>query len=172
MPRKLTDGQLFLRDLALILGTPLVLMIGLLAWWRPWVERPTLTPPREPLDPSAVEVGLRDTIWHGLSFHLPPDYVFSTAEGYLEVIEVQPRDHGHDAWPGRMALLDLTGETLANFRAASANCDLSPSRCWVDSVPPYVVRCQRSSGVPDPDLSWTPHLECQVARTVAVPGGH
>jgi hypothetical protein len=169
MPRKLTDVQAFLRDLVLILGTPLVLLIGLLAWWRPWAERPIQDVPREPLDPQAVDVGLRDTLWHGLSFHLPPPYVFSTALNYLEVIEVQPLDHGHDAWPGRMALLDLTARAQHHFQETSGNCNLSPDRCWVDTVPPHAVQCQRSGGVPDPELSWTPHLECQLpARSVRV----
>ena len=35
--RTLSDNQVMLRDLSVLLVGPLVLMLALLAWWRPWV---------------------------------------------------------------------------------------------------------------------------------------
>ena len=35
--RTLTDNQVMLRDLSVLLVGPLALMIALLVWWRPWV---------------------------------------------------------------------------------------------------------------------------------------
>ena len=157
-----TDGRLFLRDLALLLGIPMLAIAGLIAWWHPWREDPVPEPTPPPsLDALAVQRAQRDTLWHALPLHLPADLVFSTAGGHLEVIEVQPPTSAQ-GWAARMALLDLTLEADARFQAASYNCALSEGRCWVDSAGTTAVLCQRPGGARDPELSWAPLLECQV----------
>lgn len=152
-----------LRDLAGTIGLLLVVVVvaGALAWWYPGARPRIEIPGPRVLDALAVIRAQRDTLWHTLPLHLPPDLVFSTAGDRLEVIEVTPPS-GRQGWPARMALLDLTLEADARFQAASYNCGLGDDRCWVDSAGTTAILCQRSSGTPDPELAWTPHLECQV----------
>jgi hypothetical protein len=63
-----------------------------------------------------------------------------------------------------MAFLELDSLSIRRFKDAAANCELGQDRCWTDSVGSFEVSCQRSAGVPDPALPWTPHLECQVVN--------
>lgn len=157
------DLRLTLRDLASILGLVAVAaaFAGFLMW-RQIAAQPRLrVAESRPLDSLAVTRAQHDTLWRTLPLHLPPDLVFSTSTGHLEVIEMQPPT-SVQGWAARMALLDLTREADARFQAASYNCGLSEGRCWVDSAGTTAILCQRPGGARDPELSWAPLLECQV----------
>jgi hypothetical protein len=157
----LTDNQRFLRDVAGLLGAPALLLAGLMLWWRPWDSHP-YQEDRSRSDLDAVSAGYRDTHWQGLHIVVPQDYVLTLNTQRLEVIEVSPVLRGQNTWPSRLAYLSLDSAALRRFTDAESACDLAPGRCWADTIGRHLVKCHQSSGVPDPALPWTPHLECQV----------
>jgi hypothetical protein len=55
-----SEGALFLRDLALLLGVPLVLLVALLSWWKPWL--PTVYLAASPDDAVRVASGTWDWV--------------------------------------------------------------------------------------------------------------
>ncbi len=165
------EGSTFVRDLVLLLGLPAVLVTGVLSYCGPWTDPAWTTHPaseakfaaRERLEARARQEAVQHTRWNGLILDAPSGYVFTIREATLELLEQHPQD-GHDgaSWPAQMAFLRLDSLAGARFREAAANCELSPGRCWTETVGSDQVRCQRSGGVPDPAVPWTPHLECHV----------
>jgi hypothetical protein len=171
-----SDVHLFLRDLVLLLALPGLALALLLAWWRPWELLPWQTHPvsapvfeaRRTLERQARQDGVHQSDWHGLRLAFPAKYVLTVREPTLELLERYPAPNGEDGtWPAQMAFLEVDSAAAARFQEAAANCDLSPDRCWTESVARHRVRCQRSAGVPDPAIPWTPHLECHV-RTLGI----
>ena len=165
------EVRMFLRDLAMILGLPAIGLAGLLAWWRPWELIPWTThPASEPvfearlaLERRARADGIHATRWRGLQLDFSEAWVLTVHEPVLEVLQRHPpADDTNDRWAGRMAFLETDSAALAQFHEAAANCDLAPGRCWRELAGGYELWCQRSAGVPDPEVPWTPHLECQV----------
>jgi hypothetical protein len=167
------DSRLFLRDLALLLGLPAVALIALLAWWRPWELMPWTTHPvsepiyeaRRAMERRARQEGIHQADWHGLRLEVPVKYVLTVHEPTLELLEQHPHhDSDNEHWPAQMAFLELDSLAIERFREATPNCSLAPDRCWTESVAEYRLECQRSSGMPDPAIPWTPHLECHVPK--------
>ena len=165
------DSRGFLRDLALLLGLPALGISLLLAWWRPWDQLPYETHPasaplfeaREAVEKRARSEGVHWVDWHGLRLQFPGQYVLTVREPTLELLErFPPQDSDNDHWSAQMAFLGLDSAATARFREAASNCDLAPDRCWREVAADHKFRCQRSAGVPDPEVPWTPHLECQV----------
>lgn len=110
----------------------------------------------------ARQDGVRSVEWHGFTIAAPSGYVLTAAEPTLELLELAPAESDGNSWPAQMAFLDLDSLAISRFRDASDNCSLAPGRCWTDSAAGYVLDCQRSAGVPDPAVPWTPHVECQI----------
>jgi hypothetical protein len=164
------DFRRFLRDLALLLGLPGIALAFLFSWWRPWEQIPFETHPvsdpifqaRLALERRAREDGIRTAEWHGLHIEVPTQFVLTVKEPTLELLERVPPAGNTDQWSAQMAFLEVDSGAAARFKGAASNCDLAPGRCWVDQVGQRRLECQRSSGAPDPDIPWTPHLECQV----------
>jgi hypothetical protein len=157
----LTEKQRMLRDVAGLLGLPAIALACLYFWGWPRLI-PFLADQRPATDIAAINAGYRETRWMGLKLSVPEQYVLTLNTPLLEVIEVEPSSSGPARWPSRLAFLKLDRAAQRRFSSAADNCGLAPGRCWSDTVAAHVVHCQRSSGVPDPDLPWTPQLECQV----------
>jgi hypothetical protein len=160
-----------LRDLTLVLLPPGLVLVLLVAWWRashptPWTTHPVSTPiyeAREALEQRALDEGIRRAEWHGLQVEVPDPYVLTAREPTLELLErTQATKTDNDHWPAHMAYLDLDSMSTRRFQDAASNCSLSPDRCWTEEVAGHGMQCQRSAGVPDGAVPWTPHLECQV----------
>jgi hypothetical protein len=165
-----SDTRRFLRDLGLLLGIPLILVVAALIHWRPWELLPWTTHPvsepifeaRRALEARARRDSIRSIEWHGFTVHAPPAYVLTASEPTLELLELAPGPSDANYWPAQMAFLDLDSLALARFRESAENCSLAQDRCWTETASGHTLDCQRSSGVPDPAVPWTPHLECQI----------
>jgi hypothetical protein len=155
------DLRRFLRDLALLLGLPALAMTGFLASWHPW-RGPLAGGGQYGEERRAREEGVHRTVWRGLRIETPPEYVLMIHTPVLRLVERRIPDGGLDRWPAQMAFLDLDSGAVERFADAAPNCDLEPSRCWTEMAGGHALHCQRSGGVPDPAVEWTPHLECQV----------
>ncbi|HTS87272.1 MAG TPA: hypothetical protein VMG41_02175 [Gemmatimonadales bacterium] len=151
-----SDFRDFLYDLALLLGLPALAIVGLLMAWRPWAAEP-----EDSVDPAPTAGSVRVADWRGLRIEVPDRYFLTPALPALEIRERKGSPRRNGTWPGRMVLLDLDSLARARFQAANDNCTLSALRCWSDTVDGHAVECHRSGGLPDPTVSWTPHLECQ-----------
>lgn len=167
-----------LRDVTLLLGIPGVIVGYLILSARPWDAVPYRTHPsseaaydaRRALERQASKAGVHELVWEELRLEYPARYYFITGEPTLELLEQEnTAEIDNDHWPARMAFLLLDSAATARFRESQGNCDLVEGRCWTRRAGRYQLNCQRSSGVPDPAVPWTPHLECQVpARRIRV----
>ncbi|MEP6574592.1 MAG: hypothetical protein ABJD11_17955 [Gemmatimonadota bacterium] len=152
------------RALLSLLGLPSLALAALIYSAHPWIPRYStvdLDEARLNAEREARGLGTRLTHWHGLHVKVPRDFVLLRQENLLEVLDVDARDHGSQSWTIHMAFLETDSAAISRFRAATDNCGLAPDRCWADSAGTHGANCQRSSGVPDPEVEWTPHLECQ-----------
>ena len=156
--------RLFLKDLAFILGGPALLLVGLLAWWKPWNyrPRPVITFPHETREASARAAGIREATWHGLHLRVPDEYVIVSRDSVVEVVEQYPPAYGNGNWGSHVAFLPLTAPARLRLRERAENCSLAPGRCWLEQIGPHRVTCQQAAGAPVPELWWTPLTICEV----------
>jgi hypothetical protein len=173
-----SDTKPFLRDLALLLGLP-ALAIGIaLVLWRPWEDLPWQTHPvsepifqaRDSLERHARAATVRESVWEGLLIQVPQEFVLTVDEPILEALEEHPyRRADPSDWSAQMAFLHIDSAAASRFADAATNCDLAPGRCWTEQAGSHTLDCHRSAGVPDPQVPWTPHVECHVqSRRVRV----
>jgi hypothetical protein len=160
-----TEFRHFLRDLIWLLGGPAALVVALLFWWHPW--RPSFPGSEEyyarrDLETQARRQAIRQATWRGLHLVVPTDLILLERESILEVLVAEPARDTVTGWPGQMALLAMDSRSAAAFASHADNCSLVEGRCWDADLDGHRMSCQRSGGVPDPDVPWTPHLECHV----------
>jgi hypothetical protein len=158
--------RLFLRDLALILGLPGLMMASLLAWWKPWTYRPRpgITFSYETREAKARAAGVREATWRGLHLRVPEEYVILSQDSLLEILEWEPPDYGTGSWGSHLAFLPLTSEVRQRFQQQAENCGLAPGRCWQEQVGTHELMCQQAAGVPAPELWWTPLTVCKIEQ--------
>lgn len=159
-----SEGRDFLRALVWLLVVPAVVLGTFLVWYKPWrahFRGADQYYDRLALEEKARQEAVRVTTWHSLTIRVPDDFVLVTGAPTLEIVDVVPPGDKSALWPTQMVFLPLDSGARVRFETAADNCSLSPDRCWTDSSGKAPFDCQRSSGVPDPDISWTPHLECQ-----------
>ena len=147
-----------------LLVVPALTLGGLIAWYKPWREHfpgADAYYDRRELEAQARLEAVRVTTWHALRVQVPGDFGLLTGAPRLEVLDLTPPGDSSATWPTQMVFLSLDSSAVNRFVAAAGNCSLSADRCWTDSTGPVRFDCERSSGVPDPDISWTPHVECQ-----------
>ena len=150
-----------LRDVGLVLGLPLLLMTGFVTWaWQVLEDTEREPPVARPVEAAAQRAQVRDAYWYQLRILAPEGWVLAPNTTPFLVIEDRPVSSSE--WAARMAFLPLDSAAIARFDSAGGTCGLSPDRCWTEQVGNHPVLCRRNSGAPDPDLDWTPHLECQV----------
>jgi hypothetical protein len=154
----------FLRDLALILGLPALLVVGLVAWWKPWDHhsRPVVTASYAPREAHARAAALRDTTWHGLHVTVPEEYVLVSQDSVLEVLEWERAVYGDGNWGSHLAFLPLTSVARRRFQQGAENCALAPGRGWEETAGRHRLACQQAAGAPVPELWWTPLAICEV----------
>lgn len=157
--------RLFLRDLGLILGGPALVLVGLLAWLRPWNfwSGTVVTSPHETQEAHARAAGIRDTTWHGLHLSVSDEYVILSQDSVVEIVEQYPPVYGNGNWGSHVAFLPLTTAARQRFQERAANCALAPGRCWEEQSGGHQLRCQQAAGAPVPELWWTPLTICEVS---------
>ncbi|MBK8004456.1 MAG: hypothetical protein IPK12_11105 [Gemmatimonadetes bacterium] len=166
MPPSPPDVRRMLRDVGLVLGVPLLALAGLVTWGWQRFEGYDAEPARQPLaEVAARRDQVRDAYWYQLRILAPEGWVLAPNTTPFLVIEERPVSSS--SWAARMAFLPLDSAAIARFDAAGAGCGLAEGRCWTERVGSHTVLCRRNSGQPDPDLDWTPHLECQVRDLTA-----
>jgi hypothetical protein len=157
------SNRLFLRDLALLLGAPALLIAGLVAWWKPWIYRShaVITFPNEAREASARAGGLREATWHNVRLSVPDQFVILSQDSVVEIVEQYPPMYGNGNWGSHVAFLPLTAAAQERLEQRRENCSLAPGRCWEERIGPHQLRCQQAAGAPVPELWWTPLSICE-----------
>ena len=112
MPPSSPDKRLFLRDLGLLLGVPLLVTIGLIYWWSPWPDKYDVASPDAIFTQVAGDWYWKDHDECGVRYH---HIAFDSSQTVMTLVSYDPATDSTEATVDT-TIYDLHGHSTHHLR--------------------------------------------------------